>query len=114
MAVLNEADMRKILGPNFRESQREAQAASGMANEERAVHEQIESLDGKKTVSLYFALTGLALILASFASVTGQTLMIQCIAGGAILLAGVGPFFYFRHDQMQMRAIEATFKRAAA
>ena len=114
MAVLNESDLKKILGPNFRALQLEAETASGMLQEERTVVARIDSLDGKRMVSFYFALTGIVLILASLASVKGQTLFIQCAVGGAILLAGLVPFVFFTRDMSRMRALLTTIRGGVA
>ena len=64
------------------------------ADEDAKLKDRIESLDSRKTGALYVSLIGMALLLASLASVKGQTLMIQGGIGLLVMVAGGIPYFY--------------------
>lgn len=89
MAALGESDLMKILGPDFRQRIEAANLASGVQDAARAKMAEIASLDGKRTLGIYAILLGLALIVASYLSVTGSTLIFQTAAGAAISIVGL-------------------------
>jgi hypothetical protein len=104
MAALSETDLKLILGQNFRAEQEASNLSSGLGDSERVIRGQIAMLEGKKSVSFYFALLGVVLILASIFSVTGQTLLIQSGIGVAILVVGLAAYFYFYRKLGQVRS----------
>jgi hypothetical protein len=104
MAALSEADMQIILGANYHAEQEAIRSASGVVNAERMLRGQIAMMDDKKSVSFYFALLGVVLILASIFSVTGQTLIIQCAVGAAICVSGLVGFGYYYSKLRNLRA----------
>ena len=85
MAPLKESEMRKILGPNYIANN----AGDEPSRRRRNLTGEIESLNGMKSMGVYGALIGVALILAAWYSVTGRTLMIQEGVGGGVVLLGL-------------------------
>ena len=114
LAALSEADLIKILGPNFRAAQEAAEKASGVQDDERAVSARIDAIDGTKGTMLYGAVIGAILAGASFISVTGQTLYIQVGVGAAIALASLGFYFYLRRSQASLREKVAALRSKSA
>jgi hydrogenase/urease accessory protein HupE len=105
MPALNEADLIKILGPDYREQQEAAIRATGVKDNERATVASIQRLDGNKFVTIYLAFVGVILIVASTYSVTGLTLEIQDGAGIAMIVVGLGLFVYISRRLKHLRAM---------
>jgi hypothetical protein len=103
MPALREEDLIKILGPDYREKQAAAIRASGVKDEERAAVLSIKRLDGNKFATIYLAIVGVVLIIASTYSVTGLTLEIQDGVGAAMIVLGLGFFVYITRRVKYLR-----------
>jgi hypothetical protein len=105
MPALSEEDLVKILGPDYREKQEAALRASGVRNEQRAAVAKIKRLDDSKFATLYVAIVGIVLIVASIYSVSGLTLQIQEAVGLGMVLIGLGLFLYITRRLKNLRAM---------
>jgi hypothetical protein len=112
--ALSERDLIKILGPDYREKQEAAIRASGVRDEERIAVNKIKQLDGSKFATIYLAIIGLVLIVASTYSVTGLTLEIQDACGIAMVVVGLGVFIYITRRLKQLRGMVSSSAAKAA
>ncbi len=104
MAALNDSDLRKILGDNFRDKQDEMNRASGLDDGERANVARVDSLQGRKTSVIYTGVVGLVLVVAAAYSPTQQAMMIQTGLGLAVAVGCAATYFWLRAEVIKGRA----------
>ena len=114
MAALAEADLIKILGPDFRAIEAADQKSKGVEQEEREARAKIETLEDRKFPAWVTIFVGLTLLVSTWFTVTGREFMIQTIIGALILAIGI---FILVRIGMQLkvsRALAASLHQATS
>lgn len=115
MAALTEADLRAILGENFREAERAAAEASGVEDEAREAYQSLNAISDKNFSCFASVLVGIALIFSAYKTVTNQTgFWVQIGIAGAFIALGLYGWYYYRGKSEQLRAKIASLKSSGA
>ena len=115
MAALSEADLRAILGENFREVEREAQKAAGDEDEAREAYQELNNISDKNFSCFASVIVGIALIFSAYKTVTNQTgFMIQMVIAIGFVLLGLYGWYHYRNKANGLRARLAELKAKGA
>lgn len=104
MAALNEADLVKILGADFRALQEKEQTSRGIFEEERALNTKIESQDGNLFTAAVLMIVGIALLVSTHYTATGNQYWIQGAFGVLSLVGGIALYIYLKQSLVKLRA----------
>ena len=104
MAALSEADMVKILGPDYRAIEEAAQKSRGVFEEERALRLLIDTQDGRLFSAYVLMIVGVALLVSTYYTALGNQYWIQGAFGVAALVCGAALLIYLRKSLVVLRA----------
>lgn len=98
MVALKDADLRAILGEDYRAKQDEFDQASGLDAGERAALARIENLQSRKGPVLCSVFLGVLLVIATKYSATPTAATIQTYIGSGLAIGGLALFFWLRQQ----------------
>jgi hypothetical protein len=98
MVALKDADLRAILGDDYRAKQDAFDQASGLDATERAALARIDNLESRKGPVLCSVFLGVLLVIATKYSATPTAATIQTYIGSGLVIGGLAIFFWIRQQ----------------
>jgi len=96
MVALKDADLRAILGEDYRAKQDAFDLASGLDATERAALARIDNLQSRKGPVLCSVFLGVLLLIATKYSATPTAATIQTFIGSGLVIGGLAIYFWLR------------------